>query len=449
MEGFQPKKRVKRCALSLNEKIIVLNVYDALRHMYPSKSVDDVVELCCTMTGVSKTTIYTNLKHRKCGDIREPQLDHGRKKLTVDESTKNFIRRTVHSFYLKKEIPTLDKIWHVLNEDQNFAPISRNKLFKTMHELHFSWKKVGRNSVLIDKDEIVCWRRNYLRSVRKYRSEGRQIYYLDETWLNEGHAVTKAWVDNTVTSCRQAFIEGLSTGYKPPPGKGRRLIITHIGSENGFVAGGLLEFQSKKTGDYHEDMNSDVFEEYFHQMIDLIPQGSIIVMDNASYHSRLSEKLPTNAWRKQNIIEWLTSKNITFPKDAIKIELMAVARENKRRYKRYVIDDMAANKGITVLRLPPYHCELNPIELVWAQVKGEVARQNTSFKLENVRKLLTDSLQNVTPAKWKNCVQHVIHVEEKMWVLDNLVEETVPSVIISVDMNDSDTDDPWSDIDID
>ncbi|CAK1585278.1 unnamed protein product [Parnassius mnemosyne] len=31
---------------------------------------------------------------------------------------------------------------------------------------------------------------------------------------------------------------------------------------------------------------------------------------------------------------------------------------------------MAAECGVTVLRLPPYHCELNPIELIWAQAKG-------------------------------------------------------------------------------
>ena len=29
-------------------------------------------------------------------------------------------------------------------------------------------------------------------------------------------------------------------------------------------------------------------------------------------------------------------------------------------------------------RLPVGHCELNPIELIWAQVKGEVAKTNTA-----------------------------------------------------------------------
>ena len=36
--------------------------------------------------------------------------------------------------------------------------------------------------------------------------------------------------------------------------------MTHIGSENGFVYGRLLEFASKSTRDYFEEMIADVFE---------------------------------------------------------------------------------------------------------------------------------------------------------------------------------------------
>ncbi|CAH4034426.1 unnamed protein product [Pieris brassicae] len=60
--------------------------------------------------------------------------------------------------------------------------------------------------------------------------------------------------------------------------------------------------------------------------------------------------------------------------------------------KSYVIDEMAKAAGVEVLRLPPYHCELNPIELVWADVKGYVARNNTTFKMVDVKKLLQEGL---------------------------------------------------------
>ncbi|MVN25615.1 hypothetical protein GO639_10710 [Staphylococcus aureus] len=116
------------------------------------------------------------------------------------------------------------------------------------------------------------------------------------------YTLTKIWTAKNISSSRQAFMEGWSTGISPPSGKGSRLIVSHIGSEKGFAKHGLLEFESKSTKDYHEEMTADVFEEYFEQMIEHIPTNSIIVLDNAPYHSRLVERLPTTARKKQDII---------------------------------------------------------------------------------------------------------------------------------------------------
>ena len=43
----------------------------------------------------------------------------------------------------------------------------------------------------------------------------------------------------------------------------------------------------------------------------------------------------------------------------------------------------------TVLQLPVAHCELNPIELVWAAVKGHVAKYNKHFTMTEVQQQLT------------------------------------------------------------
>ena len=81
------------------------------------------------------------------------------------------------------------------------------------------------------------------------RREGRPIYYTDETWLNTGHARTHQW-----------HFEGVHARPKSSaPGKGQRLIITDIGSKDGFLAGGELTFVSKTgDGDYHREMNGEV-----------------------------------------------------------------------------------------------------------------------------------------------------------------------------------------------
>ena len=44
--------------------------------------------------------------------------------------------------------------------------------------------------------------------------------------------------------------------------------------------------------------------------------------------------------------------------------------------KQYVIDYMTEKAGYSVLRLHPYHCILNPIEMAWNQLKYHVGHMN-------------------------------------------------------------------------
>lgn len=95
---------------------------------------------------------------------------------------------------------------------------------------------------------------------------------------------------------------------------------------------------------------------------------------------------------------------------------------------------MAKTQDKIVLRLPPYHCELNPIELIWADVKNYVAENNKTFKFADVKNIFGDAINNITSDKWKNCIQHVREkVEKQMWELDNIVEVQVEPLIINVD----------------
>ena len=45
----------------------------------------------------------------------------------------------------------------------------------------------------------------------------------------------------------------------------------------------------------------------------------------------------------------------------------------KNQQKQYELDRIANEMGHGGIRLSPYHCQYNPIELIWAKVKGEVA----------------------------------------------------------------------------
>ncbi|KAJ8981511.1 hypothetical protein NQ317_011747 [Molorchus minor] len=161
-----------------------------------------------------------------------------------------------HLWIFLNELPTLNKIEAAVARDENLPKVSRKLLLRTRHEMNFHHLKRNRKSLLL---------------IEK----------------------TKLWYGEEVI-----WKKGFSPGLKAPSGRGRRLIITHIGSDSGFLENGLNVFESRRTRDYHEDMNSALFETWFSSVLSSIKTGAIVVMDNASYHSRQTEKLPKSAWQK-------------------------------------------------------------------------------------------------------------------------------------------------------
>ncbi|XP_040076648.1 uncharacterized protein LOC120848699 [Ixodes scapularis] len=219
--------------------------------------------------------------------------------------------------------------------------------------------------------------------------------------------VYKVWTDSTIKSARQAFMSGLTTGLKIPSGKGEIVIVTHAGSGTGFASGCLNVFRGKKKGDYYDEMDSNRYEAWFLHLLDHIEPNSVIVIDNTPYHSRKAEAVPTTARKKGEIQQWLSSKNLVWTATMKKKDVLSNVATVKDRYTKYKVDIMATDVGHTVLRLPPYHCELNPIELIWARVKQEVASKNIAFKPNDAERRLREAVDNVTTVHWHDCVEHV------------------------------------------
>ncbi|GFW88362.1 DDE_3 domain-containing protein [Trichonephila clavipes] len=135
-------------------------------------------------------------------------------------------------------------------------------------------------------------RKNILNVYSRLREENPElkekiasIYYLDETWVNEGHSETRVRQDTTIKSSYEASSSNLTVGLTAPKGKGRRFIITHIGSKEGFVRDVADIFIGEKSRDYHEEMDGNHFEKWFETVMSKLKSQSFIVMDNAPYHS--------------------------------------------------------------------------------------------------------------------------------------------------------------------
>jgi hypothetical protein len=92
-----------------------------------------------------------------------------------------------------------------------------------------------------------------------------------------------------------------------------------------------------------------------------LPPQAVLVTDNASYHNIKINKDPTSTTKKNDMISWLVPRNITHDPRKTKPELYELIKQNKPRHCEYVLGTKLESHGHRVLRLPPYHPELNPI----------------------------------------------------------------------------------------
>ena len=86
---------------------------------------------------------------------------------------------------------------------------------------------------------------------------------------------------------------------------------------------------------------------------------------------------------------------------------------------------------------PPYHPQLNPIELIWAEMKKHVALANTTFKLKDIKQHTKDALSSISKEYWQKCERHVRTIEEKYWAKDGLDMPQQAKVVISLDSMDT------------
>lgn len=71
----------------------------------------------------------------------------------------------------------------------------------------------------------------------------------------------------------------------------------------------LIFKAGQATGDYHGQMNKENFTKWLKEkLLPNIPNNSVIVLDNAPYHSVQEDKTPTKSSLKKDIVSWLSSK---------------------------------------------------------------------------------------------------------------------------------------------
>ncbi|XP_035225782.1 uncharacterized protein LOC118198254 [Stegodyphus dumicola] len=151
----------------------------------------------------------------------------------------------------------------------------------------------------------------------------------------------------------------------------------------------------------HGQINYGNFKKWVLEKLlpNLRPQ-SVVCMDIAPYHTKIEDPTPTKYATKQTM------------------------------------------NGHHVLRLPPYHCDLNAIEYVWSSVKGLIRKRNVTgdLSLENLKNLTQKALDEVTSQEWQAHCNYIEKLENSYWDKDENLEEIVYELIIQTGSSDSDSD---------
>jgi hypothetical protein len=140
----------------------------------------------------------------------------------------------------------------------------------------------------------------------------RPEVYLDEAYSNQNHRNDGVW-----------YSSDDGPWIQKPTGHGERLIILKAITHQGWVPRVRVVFKSsRKTGDYHGQMNAARGRRGFvDQLLPNIPAPALIILDNAPYHhGRSAHSAPPPTCAKDNIRTWLEGHNLPCRDDGLKVE---------------------------------------------------------------------------------------------------------------------------------
>lgn len=357
--------------------------------------------------------------NRDPGLIDKPAKLRGRPIYAVSVSYQESTRSYIRAANKKGEYITLAVIKNFLEEKYPDESFNKATLARTLNRWGFEFGQGVRSQHLKEKDYVIAARHRYLREMRSNRVPGkgtdtiRPEVYIDESYVNKNHSNDFIW-----------YYGEDGPWVQKPTGKGERLIIINAITKSGWVPGSKLVFKStRKTGDYHGQMNWELFKKWFTEMLlPNIPEQSLIIMDNAPYHNIFSEHSPpTPQSSKKKIKEWLEQNKVYCRDDCLKPEfvelLIKMAPEPI-----YAVDEIAISFGHKILRTPPYHPELQPIETCWGVVKNHVAR-NCDFTVKNLIKQLDCGFNKVSAATCEKIIKKVREIEDEFWATDIKMDE--------------------------
>jgi hypothetical protein len=314
------------------------------------------------------------------------------------------VQRIIWQYNLKNEYFTLNKLLADVRESLEYTGSRSSVLYKTIKNMGYKFNYVNGRKILCEQNHVarkIKFLRDFLNI--KQNSNERTFVYLDETWIFQNGSAVRRWIHEKDIKSNPSKIHS----------EGKRFIVLHAGSRFGFLDGCSLLLDSNNDKDYHRTMNGEIFKNWvILQLITALSQlqdKCVVVMDNAPYHSVQLDKPPTFSSKKAEMQEWLEKRGTKIQgKITKKILWEHIKLKISANQKRYEIDTLLQEHGHEVLRLPPYHCQYNPIEMAWGFCKTYYNKHINSrpSSKDKVKNLWVEALAKCTSGMWQNFCDH-------------------------------------------
>ncbi|KIH51063.1 hypothetical protein ANCDUO_18854, partial [Ancylostoma duodenale] len=347
------------------------------------------------------------------------------------------VRHFIHD-KLRQEDVTVSEARSALAEAYPSFNMSNWTFYYFLRGLGFSYKINKGQRFIFERPDLAWKRAAYLQIIAEARFHGRLLVFIDETWVFDRMTKKRGWNDNTIPRFAPASIlDEYSCGKTAAKNKGRRAIVIGAITEEGVVPGCtrvIISGRASGDQDYHRDMNHSMFEGWLRECIPRMQHVAAgrpvaVFIDNAPYHSRQLEKIPTNSSTKAAIVDYLRSKGVEVALDSSKEDLLqevahymtlltqlhafVSSRGGVGALRNYAVENICAEFGVAVIRLPPFHCFFNPIELCWSQLKAHLNKLGKpGDNLETVKTRTLAWMGSVPPSLCRSWCGHVVKEEE-------------------------------------
>ncbi|KAK6025065.1 hypothetical protein OSTOST_09047 [Ostertagia ostertagi] len=196
-------------------------------------------------------------------------------------------------------------------------------------------KGLGGQRFIFERADLSLKRSSYLSKVKEARERGDCVVYMDETWVFEGMVKRKGWVDTTMPRFPSAeMMRNYSFGKNAGKTKGKRGILMTALSEDGIVPG------------LHPPSSG---------------QGDNVSLSAVRYHT------------------------CAISTERAKLNYFVESRGGLASLRCYAAEKICSDLGVTLIRLPPFHCFFNPVESCWSYLKHRLNKiGRPTDKLETV-----------------------------------------------------------------